>query len=196
MHTQSSQMPFSVRVASTSDEKEAVFQFRHRIYCEELGYEAVRENGMETDDADQHAIHVMAVDNDSGNVLGVTRLITLVGRPGALLPMEKVCGQQFVEGPAGRARVAEVSRFAIAAEMRRRKGEDGQPVTLQSSDFGSEERHRFPVLKAALFVGAVTAAEELGIQQILMLTTPLLARFIKMAGVSLECLGAGVDWRG
>lgn len=187
---------FRICIAISDAEKLAVYQFRHAIYCEELGYEPYNRVRIEMDEHDEHAIHVMAIDKASGHILGVTRLVTLTAAPQQPLPMEIVCLRSFASKGTARSQMAEVSRFAITPQMRRRHGEQSQPVDLQDSDFGGKGLKRFPALKAALFVGAVAVAAQLGLERLLMLTTPNLARYIRMMGAPLECLGEGVAWHG
>ena len=50
---------FEVVPAVSEGLVEEVYRLRHRVYCEELGFEAVRPEAQERDDYDGHAVHLL-----------------------------------------------------------------------------------------------------------------------------------------
>ena len=61
--------------ATTQALREECYRIRHDVYCRELGFEAVREDGMETDAYDPHSVHCLLRAHASDRLIGCIRLI-------------------------------------------------------------------------------------------------------------------------
>jgi N-acyl amino acid synthase of PEP-CTERM/exosortase system len=181
---------------------EQVYRVRHRVYCEELGFEAVRADAQERDDYDNQAVHLLLRKAGEGAPVGCARLV----RPNptdlkAPLPFEKFCAASLdrsMVDPATlpRATVAEVSRLAVMSEFRRRKGEARQPAPLSEGDFGTEQNPRFPYILVSLYLGIVAIASIHGIESLFMLTEPRLAAHFAKLGVTVRQIGSPIEHRG
>ena len=141
---------FEILPALTASERQATFRIRHSVYCEDLGWEAVQADGMETDAYDPQSLHCLIRSRASGNFIGCVRLILAAGGGQlAPLPFEGTCGDTLdrsIIDPAKlpRGKIAEVSRLAIVSQYRRRRGEERTPGIVQDSDFGAADGPRFP----------------------------------------------------
>jgi|GEM_PF-281279 acyl homoserine lactone synthase len=102
-------------VSGTADELsvelfEKMAQYRHRVFVENLGWELQVENGRELDQFDhEQTIYVLALDEDTGDLTGVARLLPTNGPYllGSVFP-------QLLNGlpPPNSSKVWELSRFA------------------------------------------------------------------------------------
>ena len=100
---------------------------RYQVYCLERKFENPDEqdNGLETDDFDTAAVHCLLFHRPSVEAIGTARLIPLTATH-ALSPIRQLLRQNGLRGrdhfPL--ATTAEVSRFAISNEFRRRCSQD------------------------------------------------------------------------
>lgn len=85
---------------------------RYQIYCLERGFEDPQQypEGMETDSYDRHAIHLAAIEESTGKVVGCTRII----RDSALgFPLEQHFQLDTPLNYVDRRCVGEISRLAV-----------------------------------------------------------------------------------
>lgn len=194
---------FTIAPATTPELEHQVYRIRHEVYCEELGYEARREDRLERDAFDAHSRHcILFTNHEPHEPVGCTRLVlTNPADPSALLPFERTCGElldRSIVDPASfpRDRIAEVSRLAVRSHYRRRRGENTQPVPLDDTDFGSVAQPRFPYIPIGLYLGAVALALRSGIDTLFVLTEPRLAAHFAKLGVEIRQIGRPVEHRG
>jgi N-acyl amino acid synthase of PEP-CTERM/exosortase system len=181
---------------------EQVYRVRHQVYCEELGFEAVRPGAQEHDDYDAHALHLLLRKADEGAPVGCARLVRPNPiDPSAPLPFERFCAASLdrsIIDPSRlpRSTVAEISRLAVMSEFRRRKGEARQPAPLSEGDFGTDENPRFPYILVSLYLGIVAIGSIHGIESLFMLTEPRLAAHFSKLGVTVRKIGSPIEHRG
>lgn len=180
-----------------------VFRIRHEVYCRDLGFEPVREDGMETDDYDRHSLHCLmrTVGNDQVPVGCVRLVLPRPDDPAHPFPFEKTCAKTLDRSlfdPAGvaRERMTEVSRLAVLSQFRRRKGEDAQPMSLPDDAFGSSGQPRFPFIPVGLYLGSIALALHHNIDHLFMLTEPRLAMHFTKLGFVIDRIGGPVEHRG
>lgn len=185
------------------EQRTAVYRIRHEVYCRELGWEALREDGCESDGYDRHSLHcLMHTADETRRPVGCTRLV--LARPDAPatpLPFEAFCADSLdrsVIDPAAlpRNKIAEVSRLAVMPAWRRRRNEASQPVAMNDEDFGNRKQPRFPFIPVGLYMGAVSLAHRHGIDYIFTLTEPRLAQHFGKLGVRVQQIGEPVEHRG
>src|SRR5690242_2464069 len=106
---------FNVFVADSDHHRRACFALRAGVYVNEKGWIPAQAapDGLETDDHDSDAIHILAEDL-AGNPAGTFRLI--LPSPERALPIE----QMFGVVPPHPDRVAELSRLVVKPEYRSR----------------------------------------------------------------------------
>ena len=67
---------FEIKFAASTALRQESFKIRHSVYCEELGWEPLRENGMETDECDEYSFALLLVHKRTGQYAGTARLVT------------------------------------------------------------------------------------------------------------------------
>lgn len=186
--------------AATLDQ---VFRLRHEVYCRDLGWEPVREDGRESDEFDRHSFHCLLRSRDTGVAVGCTRLI--VARPEAPqhpLPFEASCAavlDRSIVDPARMPRhtLGEVSRLAVANTFRQRKGEATAASPLTDDDFGARGPNtRFPFIPVSLYLGAAAMAQRVGVEHVFVLTEPRLASHFVRIGFDIRAVGGPIEHRG
>lgn len=193
---------FRVVPAWTEELKEVSYHIRHQVYCRDCGFEEPRPDQRETDEYDDHSLHLLTQSLDTGEYVGCLRVIlNRPESPSDRLPMEKTCGtaldiEQFHLDQLPRNRLAEASRLAVAPRFRRRKGEAQVPVAINDHDFGDVEQPRFPFIPLGLYCGAVEMARMAKVDSLLFLTEERLAAHIRKLGFPLTRIGAPVEHRG
>jgi N-acyl amino acid synthase of PEP-CTERM/exosortase system len=195
---------YFVALPALDDElKRAAYRIRHAVYCEELGYEPVRPDGLETDEYDAQASHCLLQGVAHPRYVGCIRIVSPRREdPQRPLPFELLCGatlDRTVVDPARlpRERIAEVSRLAVIRQYRRRRGEAARPGgDIDENDFGTPERPRFPYIPVGLYLGMLAQARRQGIETLFVLTEPRLASHLSRLGVRLTRIGAPVEHRG
>ena len=193
---------FNVVPALTDELRDHAFRIRHQVYCEELRFEPERPNRRESDEYDTHSLHCLVRSVQSGDYVGCTRLVlTCPGNRGQLLPFENTCAQTIDRAIVDplvlpRERIAEVSRLAIVAGYRRRRGEKSQPAPVSDKGFGGGAEPRFPYLAIGLYLGTIELAALHGIETLFVLTEPKLIRHFATLGVKISPIGRPVQHRG
>ncbi len=183
--------------------QDEVFRVRHEVYCEDLKFEAESADGREVDHCDAHSAHCLLrrVDEPFESV-GCTRLVlTNPELRDELLPFESTCGgllDRSIVDPSRlpRERIAEISRLAVRAQYRRRKGEEHSPVPINSAETSVGSRPLVQNIPASLFLGAVALAERHQIETLFVLTDPRLAAHFAKLGVEVIQIGTPISHRG
>ncbi len=194
---------FEVLAAFDDSTQNDVFGIRHEVYCEELGFEPVRPDRRETDDYDRHSLHcLMQSSSEPHTLVGCNRLVLARPEdPDFPLPFEHTCRatlDRSIIDPARQPRgtIAEVSRLAVRAHYRRRKGETKTALALSDDDFGTKEQPRFPYIPIGLYLAVIAMARQEGIETLFMLTEPRLADHFSKLGVKITQIGGPVEHRG
>jgi len=192
---------FEIVPATTPQLRQAAFRIRHSVYCEDLGFEAMRPDGMETDAYDADALHVLMRHRPNDAYIACVRLVRVPReRPEESLPFETLC-TDFNPGivpheAMQRLHMAEVSRLAVVREFRRRKGELTQEGPGSEADFAGGPRQRFPHLLVGLYLGVMAAATLNEVQRLFVLTEPRLSNHLRNLGLPIVQIGAPVEHRG
>ena len=180
-----------------------VYRIRHDVYCRDLGWEPVREDGRETDEFDRHSFHCLLRRRGTGEPVGCTRLILPRPEdPAYPLPFEDSCREVLDRSLADPARLprntlGEVSRLAVLSSYRQRKGESGSAVSVNDDDFGGiGPRTRFPFVPVSLYLGAAAIARRFGIEHVFVLTEPRLANHFNRIGFDIRAVGGAIEHRG
>ena len=197
---------FAVVPAVTSQLREHAFSIRHQVYCEELKYEPVRPDRRETDEYDAHSLHLLIRSLKTGEFVGCSRLVLCrPSEPHHPLPFERTCAatldKSIVDPQAlPRRRIAEVSRLAVVAKYRMRRGEQRSAVVINEERFGARLGEkllpRFPYIPVALYLASTELAALNGIDYMFVLTEPRLATHFARLGVQVKHVGTPVEHRG
>lgn len=182
---------------------EQVYRIRHDVYCRDLGWEPVREDGRESDEYDRHSFHCLLRARATGAPVGCTRLILVrPENPNHPLPFEESCKEVLDRGETDPARlprytIGEVSRLAVMNTFRQRRGETSSPVSITDDDFASRGTNtRFPFIPVSLYLGAAAIARRIGIEHAYVLTEPRLASHFVRIGFDIRAVGGPIEHRG
>lgn len=193
------------RIDTALDEPllDEVLRIRHEVYCEDLGFEPIRADRRERDEYDIHSVHCLLRTSSSPfHPVGCARLVltnpTDLNSP---LPFERACANALdrsIVDPAKlpRDRIGEVSRLAVRAMYRRRKGEEKSHVQVQEADFGTKGQPRFPYIPVSLYMGSIALAARHGVDTLFVLTEPRLASHFARLGVRITQIGDAIEHRG
>jgi N-acyl amino acid synthase of PEP-CTERM/exosortase system len=193
---------FEVTAAVTAELKNEVFGIRHRVYCEELGFEPTRLDRRERDEYDAHSVHLLIRSVVEDGYVGCARLV--LARPGDPyypLPFERICGSTLDRNLIDptlvpRSAVAEISRLAVVKTFRRRFGEASNADAIAQMSFGTQDRPRFPYIQVGLYLAIVALAQRLDIGTLFVLTEPQLLMHFDKLGIKVRPVGVPVEHRG
>ena len=193
-------------ILATSNEMFAeVHRLRYQVYCREFRFEKEEDcpNQQESDGYDRHSLHCVLLHVPTRKIAGSVRLI--LPDPEAKhtrLPFEKFCGHSLdrtiidpVKLPANG--YGEISRLAVAAEFRRRRGEDDSPIgNLDKRPTESAEKRYFPLIPMGLYVSAAAVGLLLDLVGVFAMMEPRLARHLTYFGINPVRAGKVVDYHG
>jgi len=193
---------FTIVPALTDELRRQAFRIRHQVYCEELAYERVRADGLETDGYDAQSLHCLIRSLKTGTYVGCARLV-LPRRADPLhpLPFERICADTLDRSTVDprslpRHSIAEVSRLAVVSAYRARRGERTMLAPLTTESFGTVSRPRFPYIICGLYLGIIELAALHGIENLFVLTEARLVHQLARLGVTLTQIGTAVEHRG
>ena len=178
-------------------------RLRYQVYCVEHAYEdpAAFTDEMERDVYDGRAMHTLLVHRASGLIAGTVRVILTdpQARSGSL-PIDNLCEEPglFDESVCPRARLAEISRFAISKEFRRRVEDAQTPAGVGHNwtERKPNENRRIPHLSLGLMQGLACNSGRAGITHWVAEMEPALLRMLSRLGVHWNKLGPVIQFRG
>ena len=194
---------FSPEVAMAEETQAEAFRIRHRVYCEELGYEEPRSSGLERDDYDTRSLHLLIRNISSEKYAGTVRLICS-SNSNELLPIEKYCLHSFY--PHGvkpehfpRDQICEISRLAVPLDFRKRSTDQHEGAAqgaINRGIYSETEMRCFPFITVGLYLEIVAVAERKGIQHFFVMMEPKLARSAAFLGIKFQQVGEITDYHG
>ncbi len=161
-----------VVIADSKELKDECFRVRYQVYCLEQGH-SIGANGIETDNYDRHARHVLLIHRASGQAVGTVRVIPSTNADGLdSLPMARICPAVTMNKLKNRlggkqVAVGEISRFAVSRDRR---------FSLGAS----------PFVRLALLQGVVRLSGELGLTDWCALMEPVLLRLHRTTGIHFD----------
>jgi N-acyl amino acid synthase of PEP-CTERM/exosortase system len=192
-------------VSAISDElKEEAYKLRYHVYCVENGFLNSKNypDDLEFDDYDQHSAHCLIRHRNTRVFIATTRLI---------LPDPKILEKPFpieinsriddvdLLNIIPRKNQAELSRFCISKEFRRRKNEQHLIVSNDAESetlFTEDEKRSSSHLTLALFSCAIRMSYENDIQYWYAIMEPSLMRVFSALGIHFIGIGPLVDYHG
>ena len=180
-----------------------MYKIRHNVYCEELAFEPVRENGKETDDFDAWSQYCMIQHLNTQAYAGTVRLVTPKNE-GELLPLEKFClhsisHPEFTPAHFKREEICEISRLAVPAQFRRRamdKFAGAATGAINETTYSETELRCFPFIAIGLYLTAASLALSQGIRHAFVMMEPRLARSMRFIGIKFVQIGPTIDYHG
>jgi N-acyl amino acid synthase of PEP-CTERM/exosortase system len=191
-------------VPATSDLlKQEVYKLRYQVYCLEKYFENPEEHpdGLEYDEYDAHSCHYLIRHRETDSYMATTRLILPDGNnPEKLFPME-IHSQIDNTGllkTIPRNKLAELSRFCVSKQFRRRASEQGLLVTndVDESFFSRREKDSSAHLTLALFACAIRMSEAHNIHYWYAIMDPASKRIASALGIHFTEMGSLVNYHG
>jgi len=196
---------FEMVPATTDTLRSEVYRLRYQVYCGEmhvLDPENYQE-GMEVDEFDSHSAHYLIRHRKSGEFAATTRLILPnPENPNKLFLVEE---HNKIDKPhllklIDRRHFAEVSRFCVSKEFKKRKNETHTLAAVAPNfneyEFTVSERRAFPHIAFALFACLVRASHENNIHYWCASMEASFLRFISIFGVYPAKIGPASDYHG
>jgi N-acyl amino acid synthase of PEP-CTERM/exosortase system len=195
---------FNAVAAADADLRNEVYRIRYDVYCDELRFEDPSRfpDKRETDSFDPHSLHCLLLHKPSGTYAGCVRLVQVdPQRPEAPLPFERLCkdtlySDLLAQLVPDRRKVGEISRLAVRASFRRRKGEQTVPGGIVEERSGSVGGMRTPWIALGLYLSAAAIGLIRGLTGVFALMEPRLARRLGTYGIKFVQVGEPVEHRG
>ena len=193
---------FEVISANTYELRKIVYQLRFQVYCVETGFENPNQypTQLEIDPFDKVSVYILLKHRPTGLYVGTVRLILHhpeVGFPMDFLPTSPLFKNQK---RFPRRKVAEISRFAISKQFRRRLAEFVSPSVARDDCYTDGHVHyqRFflPHISLGLMQGLVRMSAEHGIKHWFIVTELSLIRLLTRYSVYLIPEGSPVEYHG
>ena len=197
---------FQVISADSPALREDVYRIRYEVYCREFQYEQAADfpDGLEQDNFDvQRSHHCLLLHRESGLLAGCVRLV--INDPAdlnATLPFEQG-GNFSLKNPditpmlKKRSQIGEISRLAVPATFRRRRGDPGSPIgELSIPDFSRNERRCFPHIPMGLYLAAAAIGLRMNLDGVFAVMELRLVRHLRRFGIVFEQASDVIDYHG
>ena len=198
---------FRVVVADSAALRDEVYRIRYKVYCKEMRTEREEQfpDEREYDIFDDFAAHCLLQHRPSGLYAGCVRLVYTDPVASPSLPFEMNCRDSLYPSIVQeilhhRGAFGEISRLAVPAEFRRRKGEQGTPIPIQFDEqpLGSsgERRYQSPQITMGLFLAAAAMGLIKGMSGVFAMMELRLSRYLRQVGLEFEQVGEEVEYHG
>ncbi|ADE16306.1 conserved hypothetical protein [Nitrosococcus halophilus Nc 4] len=192
---------FEVTPANTPKLLESVYHLRYQVYCLETRFENPWQfpDRLENDEFDKYSVHSLLRHQRTGSFAGTVRLILPRTDVEKCFPIHEISSIPLFLNHKRfpRAKVAEVSRFAISKEFRKRFGEFISPSA--ASDYREtyiDERRIIPHITLGLVAGAVKMSAENGIQHWFCVVERSFLRLLSRYSLYLMPYGPAIEYHG
>jgi N-acyl amino acid synthase of PEP-CTERM/exosortase system len=194
---------FNLIRADTPELLDEAYRLRYQVYCVEHAFEnpAKHSDGRETDVDDDRSVHALLMHRRSGTYAGTVRVILPSDHaPRRQLPIQRILASQqggFAEC-LPRPTTAEISRFLVPKEFRRRRGEElhADVGSLGDAVAISRERRVAAYITFGLMRGVLEICAEYGVTHICAVMEPALIRLLRRFGLDFTEIGDLVDHHG
>lgn len=185
---------FAVIPADTQNAIEQAQRIRYQVYCVENPFEdaSAHPDGLERDEFDSHSAHGLLLYRPTGVAMGTARLVLPV--PGALedsFAVQRLCAHP-VWKRLPLAHTAEVSRFSISKEFRRRSSD----TLYEGLDSGGGRRSGLPLMTLGLIQSLVHNSTLFDITHWCAMMEPALLRLLAGIGIRFEPMGSLLEYHG
>jgi N-acyl amino acid synthase of PEP-CTERM/exosortase system len=198
---------FSMVPATPPGLLEQVYKLRYQVYCLETGFENSEDfpDGQEKDEFDDRSEHYLIQHLETKDYAATTRLILPDNEnPNRPFPLERHSriDRPDILQPIARRRLAEVSRFCVSKDFKRRLGEVGTIAGFSGDHdqdhyfFKEEERRTFPLITLALIACLVRITVQHETTHWYSTMEPTLIRFLKHLGIHFTPIGPPTEYHG
>jgi N-acyl amino acid synthase of PEP-CTERM/exosortase system len=189
--------------------REESFKLRYQVYCLEKGFEDATAfpSEQETDQYDKRSVHGIVRHKETGVTAATVRLVLPdKDDPGTAFPVEKNCQTSIhacreILRSIPRGSLAEISRFAVSKDFKRRVGEAGTVAGIgpnPDSYFEQDPSGKrvIPHLTIGLFAAIVKNSARNNIKYWYAVMDVSLLRLLGRFGITFLPLGGIVDYHG
>lgn len=180
--------------------RDEVFRLRYQVYCVENPFEdpAANPDGMERDAYDARAAHCLLLHKRSRAWAGAVRLILPNAEDtGRSFALQEVCSDPMISDlerfPV--LQMAEISRFCISKDFRKRQGDWLYPQSNEAED-REDERRVIPNMTLGLIEGLVQMSLDNGITYWCAVMERPLLRLLARLGIHFQDIGPLVNYHG
>ncbi|BBA35965.1 uncharacterized protein sS8_4034 [Methylocaldum marinum] len=201
---------FEIVPADTARLIEQVMALRFQVYCVEHSFEnpAAFRNGLEQDEFDQRAVHSLIrylnSEFEEGPVATVRLVLADSRNPQEIFPIESCCPiseeiKSDISLKFERAQIAEISRFAVSKQFRRRLGEarTSHGISARQNDLDDMDGRRLiPHVTLGLFQAIVEMSAKNHIKLWYAVMESQLLRLLRRFGIRFTPIGEPVNYHG
>jgi N-acyl amino acid synthase of PEP-CTERM/exosortase system len=194
---------FDIIPANTPQLLEAVYRLRYQVYCMETRFEDPKLHPwqLEIDEFDQYSVHSLLQHRRTGIYAGTARLILPRMDVEKCFPIHEVTNHPLYldHKRFPRAAVAEISRFAISKEFRKRLGEFSSPsaASQMPETIGrTDERRIIPHIILGLVAALVRMSTKNGIKHWFCIVEQSLLRLLYRYSLQLIPFGPVINYHG
>jgi N-acyl amino acid synthase of PEP-CTERM/exosortase system len=190
-------------VADTKDLAKESYRIRNDVYCDELNFLDVRNNGLEVDDYDKYSTHCLIQHIPTTLFSGTIRVV----RPETnqhTIPLQKLYAESISKNKINpndfaSHEICEISRLAVPRDFRKRQIDHfkGAATGVINQQMYSENELRFfPFIAVGLYLSAASIVIENEIKHTFVMMEPRLARSLRFIGIQFEQIGPEIDYHG
>jgi len=185
---------FRTQPADTPERLREALALRYQVYCLERKFEnaSEHEDRLESDEFDDQAVHALIIHRPTSEAIGTTRLI--LPSHTRELPIHRLLRENGLRAqdhfPMGRS--AEVSRFAISNQFRRRVGDNG----FATGDIPPDRERRSNLPRLGLIQELVRQSRAHGITHWAAVMDPKLLRMLATMGIHFDPAGPLISHHG
>lgn len=209
--TESFSKYFKVAVVASGDDASLrqALHLRYQVYCIEHPFEKpAGTDEVERDEFDTYSAHSLLLSRRNDEVVGTVRLILpRRDQPHILFPIEQHCGKFFDKklfdtSTLPRSSIAEISRFAISKEFKKRLMDTEYPWGASNlNEHETEhmkvlERRIIPHITLGLFLAIVRMSVRHNVTHWYAVMEPALLRLLRKFSIEFIPLGPMVDYHG
>ncbi len=185
-------------VAVDSEElKQEVYKLRYQVYCLEKDFENPEQHtdGLEYDEYDEHSCHYLIRHRATDSYMATTRLI-LPNRHPFPIEANSQIDTKLVKN-INRTNLAELSRFCVSKQFRRRATERDLITTNDTDESRSPRgKHSSASITLSLFACAVQMSSDHNILYWYAIMEPALKRVFSAMGIYFVEVGPLVEYHG
>ena len=192
---------FETRIAGDAQSVRIAQTIRYQVYCVERPHEkSDNPDSLEIDDFDSNSVHGLLIHRPSRIAMGTVRLVLPAAHASETsFPLQGLVGDDFLK-KAGLpiASTAEISRFCISRQFRRRAA-DTLYGELETDDAAAEkraERRSGPLMRLGLMQAIVRLSREQHLTHWCAVMEPTLLRMLDAMGIHFIRIGELVQYHG
>jgi N-acyl amino acid synthase of PEP-CTERM/exosortase system len=188
---------FETVLARSEEQVRQCQRIRFQVYSVENAFEnpAEHPDGLERDGFDDHSVQSLLIHRASGQAIGTVRLILPVRDSEQSFAVQRVCDHPMLKRLA-LLPTAEVSRFSISKEFRRRSTDSLYEGESAPREAETENRSIAPLMSLGLIQSLVRMSAEYGITHWCATMEPKLLRLLARMGICFSPLGPMVEYHG